>query len=584
MAEEFGLEGAPVSIEIKDFLATERGMRAMEKGDLLLVAAAGEFADDMDTSTDWAQVFEQEVDKFKPDVLIWTPLLGSLVTPYTDKHPELPSMMATYQPHCIPTNYLTPINMQRLELEAGQPKLHSWVLEAQTSASGQFDACKYLMAEGKPIPMSLYPQMVWESNFNIEEAASPKLLAYSPGWWPALPDWPKKNVIITGNWKIRKEDQEAAALKGGQLFNAGGQHQACTDFINAGEKPVYIGWGSMMVYSKEHMARLAVGALKEAGKRGIIVGGWAELSAESLGGDEYEELKAYSRENVLFLKSAPHEWLFPQCACCVHHGGIGTTQASLSAGVPTVVTPVFADQKDIAKKLSEDKTGQGTVHLSQLTAAELGAKIRKCCDDPTIRQNCEKLREVMQKEDGVGTTVQFLEGFMKEVESGVWKKKQDALFKRCLDAWEKQKKLPDANKLMAKWNMDLADKYQPLQDYTNQQVNLFGKMVELFTKKKLWWVKSTQGCLARKGEALKSEECGRYKEFTLLEELEANKSGSRLRVRRLKGVGPDEAWVSPTVSGKDIIVKVMHQIEIQKIQGDALKKQFADIIPSEVKT
>ncbi|CAE7227719.1 ATG26, partial [Symbiodinium sp. KB8] len=280
--------------------------------------------------------------------------------------------------------------------------------------------------------------------------------------------------------------------------------------------------------------------------------------------------------------SAPHEWLFPQCACCVHHGGIGTTQASLSAGVPTVVTPVFADQKDIAKKLSEDKTGQGTVHLSQLTAAELGAKIRKCCDDPTIRQNCEKLREVMQKEDGVGTTVQFLEGFMKEVESGVWKKKQDALFKRCLDAWEKQKKLPDANKLMAKWNMDLADKYQPLQDYTNQQVNLFGKMVELFTKKKLWWVKSTQGCLARKGEALKSEECGRYKEFTLLEELEANKSGSRLRVRRLKGVGPDEAWVSPTVSGKDIIVKVMHQIEIQKIQGDALKKQFADIIPSEL--
>ncbi|CAE7703672.1 rebG, partial [Symbiodinium sp. CCMP2456] len=225
MAEEFGLEGASVSIEIKDFLATERGMRAMEKGDLLLVAAAGEFADDMEESTDWVQVFEQEVDKFKPDVLIWTPLLGGLVTPYTDKHPELPQMMAFYQPHCIPTNYLTSINMQRLELEAGQPVLHSWVIEAQTSASQAFDACKYLMSQGQPIPMSMYPQNVWEGKFNIEEAASPKLLAYSPGWWPALPDWPKKNVIITGNWKIRKEDQEAAALKGGQLFNAGGQHQ-----------------------------------------------------------------------------------------------------------------------------------------------------------------------------------------------------------------------------------------------------------------------------------------------------------------------------------------------------------------------
>eukprot|EP00438_Fugacium_kawagutii_P007534 Skav228217 [mRNA] locus=scaffold43:123931:138309:+ [translate_table: standard] len=127
----------------------------------------------------------------------------------------------------------------------------------------------------------------------------------------------------------------------------------------------------------EHMARLAVGSLKEAGKRGIIVGGWAELSEESLGGDDAADLKEYSRSNVLFLKSAPHEWLFPQCACCVHHGGIGTTQASLSAGVPTLVTPVFADQKDIAAKLSQDGHGEGTVHLSKLSAKELGASWRQ---------------------------------------------------------------------------------------------------------------------------------------------------------------------------------------------------------------
>ncbi|CAE7512018.1 unnamed protein product, partial [Symbiodinium natans] len=128
------------------------------------------------------------------------------------------------------------------------------------------------------------------------------------------------------------------------------------------------------------------------------------------------------------------------------------------------------------------------------------AKIRKCCDDPTIQQNCAKLKEVMDKEDGVGETVKFLEGFMKEVESGEWRKKQEALYKRCIDAWEKQKKLPDPSKLMAKWNMDLADKYKPLQEYTSGQVDKYGKMVDLFGKKKLWWVKSAQGCLARKGE------------------------------------------------------------------------------------
>lgn len=39
----------------------------------------------------------------------------------------------------------------------------------------------------------------------------------------------------------------------------------------------------MSVNSAEHMARLAVEALKVAGQRGVIVGGWADLSATSLG-------------------------------------------------------------------------------------------------------------------------------------------------------------------------------------------------------------------------------------------------------------------------------------------------------------
>ena len=31
-----------------------------------------------------------------------------------------------------------------------------------------------------------------------QEHPTPKVLAYSPGWWPAYDDWPKKNCIITG--------------------------------------------------------------------------------------------------------------------------------------------------------------------------------------------------------------------------------------------------------------------------------------------------------------------------------------------------------------------------------------------------
>lgn len=580
MAAEFGIESLACSMEIKDFLATERGMKAMETGDILMVMAASDYDDDVDLNIDYGEIFVKGMLEFKPDIIIWTGLIGGEVSRFRqDTNFTVPEISASYQPHAIPTNHISPVHMQRLELEPGQPLLYTWVLQAQTEAIQNFTHCQEQMKQGKEPFMFHTPQAQYEGYFG-EDHPTPKLLAYSPGWWPAYDDWPtgdNKGYVITGNWKIPKEVQEEAAKKGSTLFNAGSQHEACTKFIDAGEKPVYIGWGSMMVYSKEHMARLAVGSLKEAGKRGIIVGGWAELSEESLGGDDAEDLKEYSRNNVLFLKSAPHEWLFPQCACCVHHGGIGTAQASLSAGVPTLVTPVFADQKDIAKKLSKDGHGEGTVHLSQLSAKELGAKIKRCCEDPKILENCKKLAEVMQKEDGTQTAIEFIEKFKKEVDDGTWKKKRDALEQRLKVAHNRFKKLVEPSQMFAKWSMDLAEKYPPMKAYTSDQIDKYGKMVEIFMKKKLWYVKSSGGCPARKGEALKSDECGRFKEFAVLEEIGANKTGSRLHVKRLKGIGPDEGWVSPSVSGKDIVVKVASQQEIGKITADAIAKQFADI-------
>ena len=46
-------------------------------------------------------------------------------------------------------------------------------------------------------------------------------------------------------------------------------------FLDAGEPPVYLGWGSMTREKNDELCRAAVGACKFAGKRGIILGGWA---------------------------------------------------------------------------------------------------------------------------------------------------------------------------------------------------------------------------------------------------------------------------------------------------------------------
>jgi sterol 3beta-glucosyltransferase len=44
------------------------------------------------------------------------------------------------------------------------------------------------------------------------------------------------------------------------------------------------------------------------------------------------------------LDKVPHDWLFLRIDAALHHGGAGTTGASLKAGIPTLIKPWFGDQ------------------------------------------------------------------------------------------------------------------------------------------------------------------------------------------------------------------------------------------------
>ncbi|CAF2906274.1 unnamed protein product [Rotaria sp. Silwood2] len=43
-------------------------------------------------------------------------------------------------------------------------------------------------------------------------------------------------------------------------------------------------------------------------------------------------------------ESVPHSWLFLNMSAAIHHGGVGTTHASLRYGLPTLILPFGADQ------------------------------------------------------------------------------------------------------------------------------------------------------------------------------------------------------------------------------------------------
>ena len=260
---------------------------------------------------------------------------------------------------------------------------------------------------------------------DIQHPTAPSLVAVSPHLSALPPDWTATNQHITGCWVVGQETQHQHLVQRDDYFG-GSSERALQEFLQGGP-PVYMGWGSMTAVSPEHMTCLAVRCLKRLGMRGVILAGWAQLKADHVTGQEDEaELKAYIRTNVLFVDSAPHEWLFPRCSVTVHHGGAGTTVTALRSGNPTVVTPCWYDQFGYAEYVRQSGCGIGMKQFQRVTVEELSDAIQKCQEEP-IRTRCAEVARCLQRENGVAEATNIIETFLsREVATGTWRAKYKA--------------------------------------------------------------------------------------------------------------------------------------------------------------
>lgn len=200
-------------------------------------------------------------------------------------------------------------------------------------------------------------------------------------------DW-GDNTFITGYWyQDAPSDWEASP----ELLA----------FLANGDKPIYLGFGSMSSQNPEATTQLMVDALVQAGKRGIIYSGWAGLKMESL------------PESIFLLDGAPHDWLFPQMAGLVHHGGAGTTAVGLRAGVPTTVISHMADQPYWGRRVHELGVGSEPIARKDLTVDKLANAICHMTDNPDIQQNATALSQKIAQEDGVAEAVRVFDKLLR---------------------------------------------------------------------------------------------------------------------------------------------------------------------------
>jgi sterol 3beta-glucosyltransferase len=169
--------------------------------------------------------------------------------------------------------------------------------------------------------------------------------------------------------------------------------RALLDFLAAGEAPIYIGFGSVVVEDPATLRRTIFTALEKAGARGIVSDGWGHLGGKT------------PPPNVFLIGDCPHDWLFPRCLAVCHHGGAGTTAAGLRAGLPTVVVPFFADQFLWGKIIADAGAGPPPIPIDRLDSDAL-AEAFEICRRATVRERANALGARVRETDGVELTVQ----------------------------------------------------------------------------------------------------------------------------------------------------------------------------------
>jgi sterol 3beta-glucosyltransferase len=207
------------------------------------------------------------------------------------------------------------------------------------------------------------------------------LYGYSPHVLPRPGDW-GETVAVTGYWFLDSPEWTPDA-----------ELQA---FLGDGEKPVYVGFGSMPGAAPEELTRAVVDGLRQAGKRGVIATAGGAMQALD------------NMPDMHFIAGAPHDRLFPLMQGTLHHGGAGTTGAALRAGIPTAICPFLGDQPFWARRVAALGVGPASLDLRSMEATDIAETVR-AMDDPLMRERAARLGEAIRAEDGVAAAIGFIE-------------------------------------------------------------------------------------------------------------------------------------------------------------------------------
>lgn len=168
------------------------------------------------------------------------------------------------------------------------------------------------------------------------------------------------------------------------------------EFINAGEPPVYFGFGSVTDKKPTETINALLEMVTTLKVRCILSKGWAA----------YNEL--LDREEFFFASEEPHLKLFEKVQLVMHHGGAGTTSTAAHAGAPQLLIPSMADQYYWAKQIEDLGLGL-SISKGKLKGKRLIEAVKELISTQQFSKRAKEFQKKIYKQSGISQCITFIE-------------------------------------------------------------------------------------------------------------------------------------------------------------------------------
>jgi UDP:flavonoid glycosyltransferase YjiC (YdhE family) len=255
--------------------------------------------------------------------------------------------------------------------------------------------------------MTLFDWVAWRLNKKPEDAqrrdlSLPKATGPSP-----------RRIAERGSLEIQGYDEacfpglaaEWAKWDGQRPFVGALTMEMTTDidadvasWIAAGTPPICFGFGSMPVASPTETVQMISSACAELGERALLCAG----SSDYTGVPQFDHVKVVGAVN--------YAKIFPACRAVVHHGGSGTTAASLRAGIPTLILSMDVNQTLWGGQIKRLKVGT-TRRFSATNRKSLVADLRRILAPDYVDRAREIATRMTKPGDSVAKAADLAENF-----------------------------------------------------------------------------------------------------------------------------------------------------------------------------